>query len=172
MTFYWKICKVNWVFKCSSWSNLSWWLSRTRIETDFWFNKFLFRDFQILNYLLKICHYCCQYKLLISLLSVFQIIELAVICWHFDWLMNLCWKNMLVQNLLKNLENLMKFERIWSIWSIKEWKLMKLMMRDISLHGVDDILMKIGRDLMVLWPVWLLTVAMQRFCMLLYWSKI
>ena len=48
-------------------------------------------------------------------------------------------------------------------------KMMKLMIKDIFLHQVDDILMKIDRDLM---PLWLLTVAMQEFCMLLYWSKI
>ena len=169
MTLCQEICKVNWVFECSLWSSLSWSLSRTRVEADFWFNRLLFRNFQTLNYLLKICCYCHQCELLISLLSVFQTVELAVVCWHFDWLTNLCQKNMSVQNLLKNLKNLMKFVRIWSIWSIKEWK---LMMRDIFLHRVDDILMKIDRNLMVLWPVWLLTVAMQGFCMLLYWSKI
>ena len=172
MTLCWEICKVNWVSECSLWLSLSWWLSRTRVEADLWFNRLLFRDFQTFNYLSKICCYCCQHELSISLLPVFQTVELAVVCWHFDWLINLCWKNLSVQNLLKNLKNLMKFMRIQSNWSIKEWKLMKLMMRDIFLHRIDDILMKIDKNLMILWSVWLLTITMQRFCMLLYWFKI
>ena len=49
----------------------------------------------------------------------------------------------------------------------KTMKLTRSMIKGISLHGVDDfayISMKIGRDLMQLW---LLTVAMQGFRMLL-----
>ena len=48
-------------------------------------------------------------------------------------------------------------------------KMMKLMIKDIFLHRVDDILMKIDKDLM---PLWLLTVAMQGFHILLSLSKI
>ena len=73
-------------------------------------------------------------------------------CWF-----RVCWK--IMRNLLILIDKRMK----------SMIKMMKLMIKDIFLHRVDDISMKIDRNLMSLW---LLTVAMQEFCMLLYWSKI
>ena len=73
-------------------------------------------------------------------------------CWF-----RICWKIMRNSSILIN-------KRMKSTI-----KMMKLMIKDIFLHQVDDISMKIDRDLM---PLWLLTVAMQGSCILFYCSKI
>ncbi len=147
--------KLNWLnFLLNSWLrvfyhswlrvHLSWISYKMRIEIDIWFNEFLNLNFTILNYLSKICSHCHWLELFLSWFSV---------CWDvkLDFMSEHCQKSTLAQRFVKNHENsLILIDKLMKSM-IKKINLMK---RIIFLHKVDDFayfLMKIDRNLMILW---------------------